>query len=88
MDKNLDFENDFGSTKTTFGEQSSHEMSAPPVMQSAPLNETRLDSNGDLLIKKDMEIISSKLDAIKSSLESLNQRVENIERIAMEENED
>ncbi|PIY59854.1 hypothetical protein COY95_04860 [Candidatus Woesearchaeota archaeon CG_4_10_14_0_8_um_filter_47_5] len=36
------------------------------------------------MLNKDLEVISSKLDAIKSSLDNLNQRVESLERIAMQ----
>jgi len=39
-------------------------------------------------VDKDMEIISSKLDALRASLESLNQRLANIERIARGEEEE
>ena len=37
---------------------------------------------GDM--QKDLEIISAKLDALKSSLESINQRLSNIERLAQQ----
>ncbi len=80
-----DFSNQFGASRTVYGEQPTTEITPPPVMQSNRFTETRLDNNNDLMLKKDLEIISSKLDAIKASLESLNQRVENIERIAMSE---
>jgi hypothetical protein len=36
-------------------------------------------------LQKDMEIISAKLDALRSTLESMNQRIVNIERIANQE---
>lgn len=35
-------------------------------------------------ISKDFEILSAKLDAVKASLESINQRLANLERIASE----
>ncbi len=35
--------------------------------------------------RRDMEILSSKLDAVKALLDSMNQRVANIERIALQE---
>ncbi len=80
-----DFSNEFGSSRTVFGEQQTAEITPPPAMQANRFTEARLDSNNDLMLKKDLEIISSKLDAIKASLESMNQRVANIERIAMSE---
>ncbi len=38
-----------------------------------------------LIIGKNIEILSSKMDALQASLESINQRLMNIERIAMRE---
>lgn len=35
-------------------------------------------------IHKDLELISAKLDALKATLENVNQRLENLERIARE----
>ena len=83
-----DFSNEFGASRTVYGEQQTTEISPPPAMQTHRFTDTRLDSNNDLMLKKDLEIISSKLDAIKATLESLSQRVENIERIAMSEDND
>jgi len=38
-----------------------------------------------VIIGKNIEILSSKMDALQASLESINQRLMNIERIAMRE---
>ena len=43
---------------------------------SHPSQQTVMSEN------KDLEIISAKLDAIKATLESINHRIENLERIA------
>ena len=40
-----------------------------------------------LHISKDLELISAKLDALKASLDSVNQRLANLERIAQGEHE-
>ncbi len=37
------------------------------------------------LISKDIEVVSAKLDALRSTLDSMNQRIANIERIAEKE---
>ncbi len=39
------------------------------------------------LILKNLELLSSKIDSLKASLESMNQRVQTIERIALREQE-
>jgi len=45
-------------------------------------------SNDSYINSKNLEVISSKLDALKASLESINQRLANIEAIARGEQED
>ena len=40
----------------------------------------------DQLVSKELEIISSKLDSIRATLESLNQRIAGLERVAYGEN--
>lgn len=42
-------------------------------------------SLGDINIGKDLEIISAKLDAIKAELDSMNQRLKRLERLATDE---
>ena len=50
----------------------------PISMQQAPMPTPQ----HDVIVGKDIEIISSKLDALRASLESINQRLANLERIA------
>ncbi len=45
-------------------------------------------SDSNYIASKNMEVISSKLDALRVSLESINQRLSNIEAIARGEQED
>ena len=45
-------------------------------------------SNDNYIASKNLEVISSKLDALKASIDSLSQRVANIEAIARGEQED
>ena len=52
-------------------------VSTPSFTQVQPAQ-----SHSDIMMNKNMEIISSKLDALQASLESINQRLINIERIA------
>ncbi|MFW6383301.1 MAG: hypothetical protein ACOCZQ_01515 [Nanoarchaeota archaeon] len=53
-------------------------------MSSTPQGST--ESAGRSHIEKDLEIISSKLDALKSTIENMDQRLRKIERIAEDEN--
>lgn len=50
----------------------------PPYQYASP------PTSPSQITEKDLELISAKLDAIKALLESLNQRVANLERIARE----
>ena len=45
-------------------------------------------SNDNYIASKNLEVISSKLDALRASVESINQRLANIEAIARGEQED
>ena len=54
-----------------------------PVFQQQPSL-----SNEGYIASKNLEVISSKLDALRASLESMNQRLANIEAIARGEQED
>ncbi|MFT4308517.1 MAG: hypothetical protein ACMXYM_04060 [Candidatus Woesearchaeota archaeon] len=42
--------------------------------------------NRDQIVAKELEIISSKLDSIRATLESLNQRIAGLERVAYGDN--
>ena len=58
-------------------QQQQHQQQASPASFSQ-MNQPQQIS------EKDLEVISAKLDTIKALLESLNQRVANLERIARE----
>ena len=60
---------------------------APSFQVSQPYQQPGA-SNDNYIASKNLEIISSKLDALKASIDSLNQRVANIEAIARGEQED
>ncbi len=49
-----------------------------------PQQQTQSTFNGEL-ISKDIEIVSTKIDALKSEIESMNQRLMNIESLARKE---
>ena len=83
LEKEPDFSTQYGTGKSIYGDEQAP--SITPVVQQPVLEPTRLESNEQYILKKDLEVISSKLDAIKAVLESLNQRIANIERIAMQE---
>ena len=55
-----------------------------PVFQQQP----SYNSNDNFIASKNLEVISSKLDALRASIESINQRLANIEAIARGEQED
>ena len=69
--------NAFGQQTNTFGQQNSNF-----AVQQVPGSTNSARGAGGGRIEKDLEIISAKLDALKSSLESINPRLTNIERIA------
>ena len=50
--------------------------------------QTSSNTNDNYIASKNLEVISSKLDALRVSLESINQRLANIEAIARGEQED
>ena len=55
-----------------------------PAYQQQP----SYSSNDNFIASKNLEVISSKLDALRASIESINQRLANIEAIARGEQED
>ena len=72
--------NQFGQSNLT----SQHNSQFPQQsFQGNSVQQAQFSSQPD--IQKDMQILSLKLDAIKSELDSINQRVANIERIAENE---
>jgi len=56
--------------------------------QPAPSLQQPSYQNDNYIASKNLEVISSKLDALRASLESVNQRLANIEAIARGEQED
>lgn len=57
--------------------------------QSAPaFQQPSYSTNDNYIASKNLEVISSKLDALRATLESINQRLANIEAIARGEQED
>jgi len=48
-------------------------------------HDTSMSSHEAYLINKNVELISSKLDAIRATMESMNMRLNNIERVALGE---
>ncbi len=52
-----------------------------PNQASPPIQE-RLQSTHEVILSKELEVISAKIDSLKASLDSVNQRLSNLERIA------
>lgn len=80
-----------GSTpEPNFGAQPPRQPSTPsfqqPPQQFAQPS-FQQQSHNDYSVSKDIEVISSKLDALRAGIESINQRLANIERIAYGEQE-
>ena len=72
-----------------FGQQAPAQMAPPgfatqqpatPIAPAAP-------SHNDQMMAKDLEVLSYKLDTLKAALDTINQRLANIERLAMGETE-
>lgn len=79
-----EFKHDLGFGSSTLGETPT-----PVPLPSYGLQEAPLKSSDDnYIVSKNLEVISSKIDALRAAIESLNQRVKNIERIAMREQEE
>ena len=66
--------------------QQSFQPSYPPQPQASQFSPAYNDSN--YITSKNLEVISSKLDALRASLDSINQRLANIESIARGEQDD
>ncbi|MBI2657369.1 hypothetical protein HYX08_01595 [Candidatus Woesearchaeota archaeon] len=59
-----------------------------PAYQPQPSLQPSYNSNDNYIASKNLEVISSKLDALRATMESINQRLANIEAIARGEQED
>jgi len=70
-------EDNFSLPPPGLSHQPMHPRALSPPMQSSPR------ANQDML-SKDLEIISSKMDALRATLEAINQRLSNIEREVFE----
>jgi hypothetical protein len=93
-EKDLAFGDNFGNGNQNLGLQSSFDQGmpqspmpqqqpsfTPPSFQSPP-QMPRYESPPQDMNSKNLEIISSKLDALRASMESINQRLANIEALA------
>jgi len=88
---------DFGMPEAQFGQQlpTSQFGQAPPMFPGTsqgagfpqPTPFAPQQSQQDFMVGKDIEIISAKLDSLRAYLDSINQRLANIERIAMGDQE-
>jgi len=61
---------------------------APSFQPQPAYQQPSYSSNDNFIASKNLEVISSKLDALRASIESINQRLANIEAIARGEQED
>jgi len=59
--------------------------SPSPSFSAPPMQQVPQAPQMDMMMNKNMEIISSKLDMLQKYLESISQRLMNIERIAQQE---
>ena len=75
------FQQNFGFQPSTPSGYSLEQVQRPSFQQT-PMQGNALQGSQDIIMTKNMEIISSKLDALQASLESLSQRLANIERLA------
>ena len=79
-----------GQTSQSYGAayQQPFSQTTPGSFMPPPVNHTQTQardypqSDRDFIITKNIELLSSKLDAMRSSLEIINQRLESIERLA------
>ncbi|MBI1935685.1 hypothetical protein HYS31_04555 [Candidatus Woesearchaeota archaeon] len=59
-----------------------------PSFQQPSYSQPSYSGSDSFIASKNLEVISSKLDALRASIESINQRLANIEAIARGEQED
>jgi hypothetical protein len=71
-----------------FGQQHPEPMGQPPMQQQGFQQAQPPPPDQNFMNSKSLEVISSKLDAVRASLEAINQRLENIEHIAQGEQQD
>ena len=96
--ENLAFGNDFGQpgldqglgqapTQPTPGLPPTPSVPSQPALPPTQFQAPRYETPQQDMNSKNLEIISSKLDALRASIDSLNQRLANIETIARGEEE-
>src|SRR3989338_49250 len=69
-------------------QQQSFQPSSTPPQQFGQPYQSQSYSDQNYINSKNLEVISSKLDALRASIDSMNQRLANIEAIARGEQED
>ena len=72
----------------SFQQQSFQQNQPSPSFQSQSFQPQTFPANDNYIASKNLEVISSKLDALRVSMESINQRLANIEAIARGEQEE
>ena len=84
----------------SFEEPSRPSFEQPSFMQQQPLQQMQQfhqpmqplqqpqQSTNDYIVSKNIEVLSSKLDALRAGIESINQRLAHLERIASGEHEE
>lgn len=82
-----DQDDGFGTATSTFQQQNQFGRQQPQRMQQQSPNyvtpvQSNSGSSSDIIMQKNLEVISSKLDALRASLESINQRLSHIEHLA------
>jgi len=87
-----DFSHSLGNGSTKIGESedyvppssySKNEFDSPlksAPLQTKPNNDQQID-----MMRRDIEVLNAKLDAIRSSLETMGMKIANIEKIALQE---
>lgn len=60
---------------------------APQQQMPPPMHMPSPPSDRDIIMNKNMEVIASKLDALRMSIESISQRLANLEKIASDAQE-
>lgn len=76
-------QNDFDSSPGTNAYPAAPSFSQSRPQQQAPSSyNARTPTPHEYMLSKDIEVISSKLDALRAALDSINQRLANLERIA------
>jgi len=93
---NTGLQRDLGMNSDVFGlnqdPYANQGFSQEPIGPPAAFGQQRLmplygDGTAQSTLHKDLEVVSAKLDALRASIDSMNQRIMNIESIAKQEQE-